>query len=209
MDVTRRGVNNFLTLITRFAASVTHQYLWRYISTFTSDVVYRSAERKRKRRRGREGKGEGKDRDNNHPAGLVASERRKGFLSIGTIARIIFSITVVGGTIALSASLSAHFRRGGYDLKGSKRPFKDCTNFCDPLYTPYRPPSMLGRPPWPSASFPSVKALAGFVKRRRHNVFSYIQYVHTHRLHIQGWYPRKRETFLNDRAPTIGATMKN
>lgn len=101
-------------------------------------------------------------------------------MSIGTIARIIFSITVVGGTIALSAPLSAHFRRGGYDLKGSKSPFKDRTNFCDPLYTPYRPPSMLGRPPWPSASFPSVKALAGFVKRRRHNAFSYIQYIHTH-----------------------------
>lgn len=39
IDVTRRGVNNFLTLITRFAASVPHQYLWRYISTFTSGVV--------------------------------------------------------------------------------------------------------------------------------------------------------------------------
>lgn len=59
MDVTRRGVNNFLTLITRFAASVTHQYLWRYISTFTPDVVYRSAE-KEKEREGEEEREKGK-----------------------------------------------------------------------------------------------------------------------------------------------------
>lgn len=60
--------------------------------------------------------------------------------------------------------LSAHFRRGGYDLKGSKSPFKDCTNFCDPLYRT----AAGARPPWPSASFPPVKALSPrFVKRRR------------------------------------------
>lgn len=86
----------------------------------------------------------------------LAGERDRGGrdfrLEIGTIA-IIFSITVAVWSRARAprsrrrraAALSAHFRREGYDLKGSKSPFKDYTNFCDPLYTRGPPPPPL----WP------------------------------------------------------------
>lgn len=109
----------------------------------------------------------------NEPSDLAAflRERRKGFSSIRDNCSDHF--LYYRGRLSTPRRFQPTFDEEATTLKEVKAHLKTARIFV--THCIQAADAAVERPPWPSASFPSVKALADFVKRRRQHAS-----VHTH-----------------------------